>query len=38
VEGALKEADTKGFKPYSLGFHLKGHMPTRAARERQGVR
>jgi Zn-dependent M28 family amino/carboxypeptidase len=29
VEGALKEADTKGFKPYSLGFNLKGHIPTR---------
>ena len=28
VEGALKEADTKGFKPYSLGVKLKGHMPT----------
>lgn len=29
VEGALKEANTRGFKPYSLGFHLKGHIPTR---------
>lgn len=29
VEGALKEADTKGFKPYSLGLNLKGSMPTR---------
>src|SRR5581483_349309 len=29
VDGALKEANTKGFKPYSLGFHLKGHFPTR---------
>jgi Zn-dependent M28 family amino/carboxypeptidase len=29
VEGALKEADTKGFKPYSLGVNLKGHIPTR---------
>ncbi len=29
VEGALKEADTKGFKPYSLGCILKGHIPTR---------
>ena len=29
VEGALKEADTKGFKPYSLGVRLKGHMRTR---------
>jgi hypothetical protein len=32
VEGALKEADTKGFKPYSLGVNLKGHMPTRVER------
>jgi Zn-dependent M28 family amino/carboxypeptidase len=29
VDGALKAADTKGFKPYSLGFNLKGHIPTR---------
>jgi Zn-dependent M28 family amino/carboxypeptidase len=29
VEGALKEADTKGFKPYSLGVSLKGSIPTR---------
>lgn len=29
VEDALKEADTKGFKPYSLGVNLKGHFPTR---------
>jgi Zn-dependent M28 family amino/carboxypeptidase len=29
VEGALKEADTKGFKPYSLGVSLKGTIPTR---------
>ncbi|HEV3083611.1 MAG TPA: M28 family peptidase [Gemmataceae bacterium] len=29
VEGALKEADTKGFKPYSLGFNLKGDISTR---------
>src|SRR6185295_9161815 len=29
VEGALKEADTKGFKPYSLGVRLKGNIPTR---------
>ena len=29
VEGALKEADTKGFKAYSLGTTLKGHIPTR---------
>ncbi|MBS0261406.1 MAG: M20/M25/M40 family metallo-hydrolase [Planctomycetes bacterium] len=26
VDEALKEADTKGFKPYSLGFQLKGKM------------
>jgi Zn-dependent M28 family amino/carboxypeptidase len=29
VDGALKEADTNGFKAYSLGFNLKGHFPTR---------
>jgi Zn-dependent M28 family amino/carboxypeptidase len=29
VDGALKEANTKGFKPYSLGFRLKGHFPTK---------
>jgi Zn-dependent M28 family amino/carboxypeptidase len=29
VEGALKEADTKGFKPYSLGVHLKASIQTR---------
>jgi hypothetical protein len=29
VQGALKEADTKGFKAYSLGFRLKGSFPTR---------
>jgi Zn-dependent M28 family amino/carboxypeptidase len=29
VEGALKEANTKGFKPYSLGFNLKGKIQTR---------
>lgn len=29
VDGALKEADTKGFKPYSLGFKLKGRIETR---------
>jgi Zn-dependent M28 family amino/carboxypeptidase len=29
VDGALKEADTKGFKPYSLGFNLKGNISTR---------
>jgi Zn-dependent M28 family amino/carboxypeptidase len=32
VEGALKEADTKGFKPYPLGVRLKGHFPTRVAK------
>jgi len=29
VEVALKEADTKGFKPYSLGVNLKGNIQTR---------
>ena len=29
VEQALKEADTKGFKPYPLGAKLKGHITTR---------
>jgi Zn-dependent M28 family amino/carboxypeptidase len=29
VDGALKEADTKGFKPYSLGFNLRGNITTR---------
>lgn len=29
VDGALKEADTKGFKAFSLGFNLKGNIPTR---------
>jgi Zn-dependent M28 family amino/carboxypeptidase len=29
VEGALKEANTKGFKPYSLGLKLKGTIQTR---------
>ncbi len=29
VDGALKEADTKGFKPYSLGLNLKGNIQTR---------
>src|SRR5262249_600693 len=29
VGGALKAADTKGFKPYSLGVNLKGSFPTR---------
>lgn len=29
VDGALKEADTKGFKAFSLGVNLKGNIPTR---------
>ncbi|HXD86765.1 MAG TPA: M28 family peptidase [Urbifossiella sp.] len=29
VDEALKAANTKGFKPYSLGVHLKGHIPAR---------
>ena len=29
VAGALKEADTKGFKAYSLGVKLKGNISTR---------
>lgn len=29
VEGALKEADTKGFKAYSLGVKLNGNILTR---------
>src|SRR5262249_28549253 len=29
VDGALKEANTKGFKPYSLSVNLKGSFPTR---------
>jgi Zn-dependent M28 family amino/carboxypeptidase len=29
VAGALKAADTKGFKAYSLGVNLKGNFPTR---------
>ncbi len=28
VDGALKEANTKGFKPYPLGFHLKGKIDS----------
>jgi Zn-dependent M28 family amino/carboxypeptidase len=28
IEDALKEADTKGFKPYSLGIKLKGNIRT----------
>lgn len=28
VDSALKEADTKGFKPYSLGVNLKGIIPA----------
>lgn len=29
VEAALNEANTKGFKPYPLGFRLKGNIPAR---------
>ena len=29
VDDALKEADTKGFKPYSLGVNLKGNFTTK---------
>src|SRR5262249_7387371 len=29
VDGALKEADTRGFKSYPLGVRLKGNIPTR---------
>lgn len=29
VDGALREADTKGFKPCSLGVSLQGNFPTR---------
>jgi Zn-dependent M28 family amino/carboxypeptidase len=29
VDEALKSADTKGFKPFSLGVNLKGRMATR---------
>jgi Zn-dependent M28 family amino/carboxypeptidase len=29
VEAALKEANTKGFRPYSLGVRLEGYFPTR---------
>jgi Zn-dependent M28 family amino/carboxypeptidase len=32
VEGALKEANTKGFQPFSLGITVKGHIPTRVER------
>lgn len=28
VDDALKEADTKGFRPWSLGVRLKGNIPT----------
>jgi Zn-dependent M28 family amino/carboxypeptidase len=34
VETALKAADTKGFKPVSLGVTLKGHIPTRVEKIR----
>jgi Zn-dependent M28 family amino/carboxypeptidase len=29
VDGALKQADTKGFKPYSLGCNLRGNILSR---------
>jgi Zn-dependent M28 family amino/carboxypeptidase len=29
IEGTLKEANTKGFRPYSLGIKLKGDITTR---------
>jgi Zn-dependent M28 family amino/carboxypeptidase len=29
VEAALKEANTRGFKPYSLGVRLRAHIPTK---------
>jgi Zn-dependent M28 family amino/carboxypeptidase len=29
VDGALKEANTKGFKAYSLGIRMQGSFPTR---------
>jgi Zn-dependent M28 family amino/carboxypeptidase len=32
VDQALNEANTKGFKPYSLGVHLKGDITTRVER------
>jgi Zn-dependent M28 family amino/carboxypeptidase len=32
VDQALKEADTKGFKAYSLGVNLKGNIPTTVER------
>src|SRR5262249_11801161 len=32
VDGALKESNTKGLKPYSLGLSLKGNIPTRVER------
>ncbi len=28
VDDALKEANTKGFKPYSMGFHFKANIPV----------
>ena len=34
AEGALKEADTKGFKAYPLGVTLAGHVPTRIEKVR----
>ena len=32
VDGALTAADTKGFKPFSLGVRLKGRIPARVER------
>jgi Zn-dependent M28 family amino/carboxypeptidase len=32
VDSALKEANTKGFRPYSLGLRLEGSFPTRVER------
>ncbi len=32
VDEALKRADTKGFKAFSLGTHLKAHIPTKIER------
>ncbi len=29
MDDALKAAETKGFKTFSLGINLKGHIPTR---------
>ena len=32
VDDTLKAADTKGFKPFSLGVNLKGNVPTKVER------